>query len=134
MFCVTMYNFDQSVRYVHGCLHLDSLVDLHLLSQRCGGFTTYSGVFIARLKLRICLSKLNTQYQYNTFRNPQATKRKIGLLDWHLIVFVFSLIVMNISIMILHILLEYFVASFNVVKIPSMEKPSAIRGVSLTIT
>lgn len=64
------------------------------------------------------------------FRNPQATKRKSGIQDWHLILFVFSLLLMNATIMVLHVLLEGFVANFNVAEIPNKEIPSTIEGVT----
>ena len=69
---------------------------------------------------------VNSQSPY---RNPQAMKRKSAIQDWHLLLVVFSLLVMNAGVMCLHILLEGVVANFNVAQTPGKEIKSAIRGV-----
>ena len=62
-------------------------------------------------------------------RNPQATKRKSGIQDWHMALFVLSLLVLNASILFLHILLEGTIAKFEVQEVSSKENPSAQQGV-----
>ena len=63
-------------------------------------------------------------------RNPQATKRKSGIQDWHLALFVLALLTLSVSILFIDITLEGIVAKFEVRKVPSKEKPSVPQGVS----
>lgn len=63
-------------------------------------------------------------------RNPQATKRKSGIQDWHLALFVLALLTLNVFTLFIHITLEGLVAKFEVREVPSKEKPSVEGGVS----
>lgn len=98
-------------------------MDLHQSLLKCGESTTYS----CTPTLSLHLSKADESH--SPCRNPQATKRKSGIQDWHLLLVILSLIVMNAGLMCLHILLEGVVANFNVAKTPGKEMKSTIRGV-----
>jgi uncharacterized paraquat-inducible protein A len=63
-------------------------------------------------------------------RNPQATKRKSGIRDWHLALFVMALLILSILMLFIHITLEGTVAKFEVQEVPSKEKSSVEGGVS----
>ena len=64
-------------------------------------------------------------------RNPQTIKRKSGIRDWHLAIFVLALLILNVFILFIHITLEGIIAKFEVQEVPSKEKSSAEKGVSL---
>ena len=114
-------------RYECGCLFLVTLVDLGQLLQNYGECTIYSGIAIPRrlLRDRWILVMVN--------RNPQATKRKSGIQDWHLASFVLALLALNVFILVLHISLEGAIAKFEVQKVVSRENPSDEQGVSHTL-
>jgi uncharacterized paraquat-inducible protein A len=63
-------------------------------------------------------------------RNPQATKRKSGIRDWHLALFVLALLILSILTLFIDITLEGTVAKFEVREVPSKEKSSVEGGVS----
>ena len=63
-------------------------------------------------------------------RNPQATKRKSGIQDWHLALFVLALLTLSVFTLFIDMILEGVVAKFEVREIPSKEKSSIERGVS----
>ena len=71
----------------------------------------------------------NLHESHSSYRNPQATKRKNAIQDWHLLLVILSLLVMNAGVMCLHILLEGVVANFNAAQTPDKEIKSTIRGV-----
>ena len=62
-------------------------------------------------------------------RNPKA--KSSGIKDWHLIVFVFTLLLICVVCMCVHITLEGVIADFNATEIPNTEMPDGIEGVSL---
>ena len=103
-------------------------MDLHQLLLKCGGSTTYSGT-PKLLSMHPSKAVRDDESHESSCRNPQATKRKIGIQDWHLLLVILSLLIINAGLMCLHILLEGIVANFNVAKIPGKEMKSTIRGV-----
>ena len=63
-------------------------------------------------------------------RNPQIIKRKSGIRDWHLAIFVLALLTLNVFILFIHIILEGVIAKFEVLEVPSKEKSSDEKEVS----
>ena len=63
-------------------------------------------------------------------RSPQTAKRKTGIQDWHLMLFVLLLVIVDVAFMLLHILLEGVIAHFNVRKTKNDENPVSVEGVS----
>ena len=63
----------------------------------------------------------------NGHRNPQ--KKKSAIQDWHLVLFVAIIVIVDIAFLVLHILLEGIIAKFDVAKTPNKENPSIIEGV-----
>jgi hypothetical protein len=61
-------------------------------------------------------------------RNPKA--KSSGIKDWHLIVFILTLLLITIVGMCVHITLEGLIAGFNVAEIPNTEMPDGVEGVS----
>ena len=62
-------------------------------------------------------------------RNPKV--KKSGIRDWHLIVFVLALLLINVVVMSAHVLLEGLIARFNVTAaIPNVEMSDSVDGVS----
>ena len=61
-------------------------------------------------------------------RNPKA--KSSGIKDWHLIVFVLTLLLISMVGMSVHITLEGVIAGFNITEIPNTEMPDGIEGVS----
>ena len=60
-------------------------------------------------------------------RNPY--KKKSGIQDRHLVLFVLTLLLSNIIILCLHVLLEGVVNKFAVTTVPNKERPVRIEGV-----
>ena len=66
-------------------------------------------------------------------RKPQTTnKKKNGIQDWHLMVFVSILILVDVIILTFYTLLEGVVDKFGVLRVPSKENLSSATGVSWT--
>ena len=65
-----------------------------------------------------------------SYRSPQTAKRKTGIQDWHLMLFVLLLILVDVGFMCLHIILEGAIAHFNIRQTKSDEKPVSVEGVS----
>ena len=63
------------------------------------------------------------------YRKPQASKTKHGIQDWHLMVFVSILVLVDVIFLIFYTLLEAFVDNFGVLRVPNKENISSIRGV-----
>ena len=57
-------------------------------------------------------------------------RRKHGVKDWHLILFVIILVLVNAAIMCVHILLEGLVAHFSIMTSLNKEMPFRVQGVS----
>ena len=57
-------------------------------------------------------------------------KRKSGIQDWHLALFVLALLTLSIFTLFIDITLEGVVARFDVQEVPSKEKSSVEGGVS----
>ena len=67
-------------------------------------------------------------------RKPQTTnKAKNGIQDWHLMVFVSILILVDVIVLSFYTLLEGVVDKFGVLRVPSKEKLSSVTGVSRVI-
>ena len=67
---------------------------------------------------------------YAGYRDPQTTKRKSGIRDWHLALFVLVLLMLSGFVLFIHITLEGTVGKFEVRVVPSKEKSSVEEGVS----
>ena len=65
-------------------------------------------------------------------RKPQGAKAKYGIQDWHLMIFVSILILVDVIFLVLYTLLEGLVDNFGVVLVPNKEKLSSISGVRCT--
>jgi hypothetical protein len=64
-------------------------------------------------------------------RKPQETnKAKNGIQDWHLMVFVSMLILVDVIVLTFYTLLEGLLDNFGVLQVPSKEKLSSATGVS----
>ena len=63
-------------------------------------------------------------------RKPQTTKTKNGIHDWHLMVFVSVLVLVDVIFLIFYTLLEGLVDNFGVLQVPSKENLSSVTGVS----
>ena len=66
---------------------------------------------------------------YDNCRKPQGAKAKHGIQDWHLMIFVSVLVLLDVIFLILYTLLEGLVDNFGVVQVPNKEKLSSISGV-----
>ena len=62
-------------------------------------------------------------------RKPQTAKTKNGIHDWHLMVFVSVLVLVDVIILTFYTLLEGLVDNFGVLRVPSKENPSSVTGV-----
>ena len=75
----------------------------------------------------ICI--LYTGYHAQYHRKPQAAKTKNGIQDWHLMVFVAILILVDVISLTFYTLLEGVVDHFGVLQVPSKENLSSVTGV-----
>ena len=62
------------------------------------------------------------------FRKPEKAKRN-AIKDWHLMVFVSIMILIDVIILTFHTLLKGLLDNFGVVRVPNKEKPSSVSGV-----
>ena len=62
------------------------------------------------------------------FQNPGARKKSIH--DWHLILFIIALVLVDVTILAIYTTLQAVITDFTVGLQPNKEKPSAIEGVS----
>ena len=62
-------------------------------------------------------------------RSPQPSKKKSGIQDWHLMLFVLVLILIDVAFMCLHIILEGAIGNFNVAMARDEENPFTVEGV-----
>ena len=60
-------------------------------------------------------------------RNPY--KKKSAIQDWHLILLVFTLLLINVAVLCLHVLLEGVINKFNLTTVPNKERSFRIEGV-----
>ena len=65
-------------------------------------------------------------------RKPQGAKAKHGIQDWHLMIFVSILVLVDVIFLVLYTLLEGLVDNFGVILVPNNEKLSSISGVRCT--
>ena len=63
------------------------------------------------------------------YRKPQTAKTKNGIQDWHLMVFVSLLLLVDVIGLTFYTLLEGLVDRFGVLQVPSKENLSAVTGV-----
>ena len=66
-------------------------------------------------------------------RHPRIAQRKSGIKDWHLVVFVLCLLLVDVVMLTAYTFLEGFVAHFNVGMESNKENPSDIVGVSFDL-
>lgn len=96
-------------------------MDLEPVWQSCGEFTSYSSTLFTHL----------CHYVHRKFyRKPQAAKTKHGIQDWHLMIFVSVLVLVDVIFLILYTLLEGLADNFGVLRVPNKENPSSTSGVS----
>ena len=62
-------------------------------------------------------------------RKPQAAKLKNCIQDWHLVIFVSVLVLMDVIFLTFHTLLEGLVDNFSVLQVPNKENFSSMSGV-----
>lgn len=74
-----------------------------------------------------CFTLAGYHAQYH--RKPQVAKTKNGILDWHLMVFVAILILVDVIFLSFYTLLEGVVDHFGVLRVPSKENLSSVTGV-----
>lgn len=70
---------------------------------------------------------------HTLFRKPETSKNKKGICDWHLMVFVFIMVSVDVIILTLYTFLEAFIDHFGVLTVPSKEKSSSISGVKMQV-
>lgn len=68
---------------------------------------------------------------FSIFRRQSSGARKKALHDWHLVVFVFGLVLIDVTILVIHTALEGTIAHFRAGTVVNKEKPVAFEGVSL---
>ena len=71
------------------------------------------------------------RFNDNTCRHPRKAQRKAGIKDWHLMLIVFGLILIDVTILTIYTALEGFSAQFSAGREPNREKPRAVVGVSI---
>ena len=64
-------------------------------------------------------------------RGPRRMKECIGLKDWHLVLIVFTLILVDVILLLIYTTLEGFLSHFQAGIMPNEENPSGIYGVSI---
>lgn len=69
----------------------------------------------------------------NQRRHPRIAQRKAGIKDWHLMLIVSGLILVDVTILTLYTVLEGLVAKFTVGREPNRERPRAAIGVCLLL-
>ena len=99
------------------------------------GFSLGVGTVIAKLwRIYIVKNNYGTDADQDNLmtmcRHPRKAQRKVGITDWHLMVIIFGLIVIDVTILTIYTALEGFIAKFSAGREPNREKPSAIVGVS----
>ena len=67
------------------------------------------------------------------FRKPEQTKRN-AIKDWHLMVFVSIMVLIDVVTLTFYTLLEALLDNFGTVRVPNKENPSAVRGVRWNAT
>ena len=81
----------------------------------------------------VCDVSFWSSFSFMLGRKPQTSKNKHGIGDWHLVVFVFTMVSVDLIILSFYTLLEGFADHFGALKVPSQEKLSSISGVILNI-
>ena len=69
---------------------------------------------------------------YNNYRKPQAATTKHGIQDWHLMIFVSILVLVDVIFLTFYALLEGLLDKFGVLRVPSKENLSSVTGVRQT--
>ena len=64
------------------------------------------------------------------FRKPEKAKRN-GIKDWHLMVFVSIMVLIDVIILVFYTLLEALLDNFGILRVPNKENPSAVNGVRM---
>ena len=100
-------------------------MDLGPAWQNSGESTAYLSMLVTCLL--ICNNHACT---IMSDRKPQTAKTKNGIQDWHLMMFVFTLILVDVIVLTFYTLLEGLVDNFGVLRVPSEENLSSVSGVS----
>ena len=67
-------------------------------------------------------------------RNPGSAKRMEGIKDWHLMLIVFSFVLVDIVLLVIYTALEGFITHYSVGIEHNEERPSSIHGVSVQLS